>query len=83
MAGTQKGGFIAADTIRSRHGRDFYVRIGRLGGRKSRRGGFASTKVGKDGLTGAERAKLAGARGGAKSRRGKAQAVRRVNVKVL
>ena len=83
MAGTQAGGFMAADTIRSRHGRDFYVRIGRQGGKKSRHGGFASTKVGKDGLTGAQRAKLAGARGGAKSRRGKAKAVRRIDVKTV
>lgn len=78
MAGTEKGGRAAADTIRKRHGRDFYVRIGRLGGIRSRHGGFASSKVGKDGLTGAQRAKKAGAKGGAKSRRGKAiAAVRR------
>lgn len=83
MPGNSKGGRRAAATIRSRHGRDFYVSIGRLGGRKSRNGGFASTKVGKDGLTGAQRAKLAGARGGAKSRRGKATPVRRIDVKVL
>ncbi len=83
MAGTEKGGYKAADTIRSRHGRDFYVRIGRLGGIKSRHGGFASTKVGKDGLTGAQRAKMAGARGGSKSRRGKVTAVRRIKVEVI
>lgn len=83
MAGNSKGGALAAQTIRKRHGRDFYVRIGKLGGERSRNGGFASPKVGKDGLTGAQRAKLAGARGGAKSRRGKAKAVRRINVKVL
>ena len=83
MAGNAKGGHQAAKTIRARHGRDFYVRIGRLGGMKSRHGGFASTKVGKDGLTGSQRAKLAGARGGSKSRRGKTTAVRRSNVKAL
>lgn len=83
MAGTNKGGYRAANTIRLRHGRDFYVHIGRLGGTKSRNGGFASAKVGKDGLTGSQRAKLAGARGGAVSRRGKATAVRRINVKVV
>lgn len=81
MAGTEQGGHKAASTIRSRHGRDFYVRIGRLGGVKSRTGGFASTKVGRDGLTGAQRAKLAGARGGAKSKRGKVTAVRRIDVR--
>ncbi|MYB40113.1 hypothetical protein F4X86_02455 [Candidatus Saccharibacteria bacterium] len=83
MSGNSDGGRLAAATIRAKHGRDFYVKIGQLGGRKSRNGGFASPKVGKDGLTGAQRAKLAGARGGAKSRRGKATAVRRINVKVL
>ena len=44
MAGTEKGGYKAADTIRSRHGRDFYVRIGRLGGIKSRHGGVCQRK---------------------------------------
>ena len=83
MAGNKNGGIRAAATIRMRHGRDFYVNIGQMGGRKSRKGGFASSKVGKDGLTGAQRAKIAGARGGARSRRGKATAVRRINVKVV
>lgn len=80
MAGTEKGGYKAASTIRLRHGRDFYVRIGHLGGvKKGRKKGFASDKVGSDGLTGTQRAKLAGAKGGAKSRRGhKTPAVRRV-----
>ena len=82
MAGNATGGHRAAATIRARHGRDFYVKIGHLGGKASKTGGFASTKVGKDGLTGAQRAKIAGAAGGARSRRGKATAVRRVNVKV-
>ena len=41
------------------------------GGRNSSNGGFASNKIGSDGLTGAERAKLAGAVGGRLSRRGK------------
>ena len=83
MPGTNIGGRRAANTIRSRHGRDFYVQIGRLGGMQSRHGGFASKKIGKDGLTGAQRAKSAGARGGAKSKRGKATTVRRINVKVV
>lgn len=82
MAGTEKGGHKAADTIRAKHGRDFYVRIGQKGGAKSRNGGFASNKVGDDGLTGVQRAKLAGARGGAKSKRTKASAVKRINVRV-
>ena len=83
MAGTEMGGHKAAVTIRQRHGRDFYARIGRMGGQKSRRGGFASNKVGNDGLTGVERAKLAGALGGARSRRSKQGSSQRVVVRVL
>ena len=49
----------------------FYKKIGAKGGRNSTDGGFRSDKVGADGLTGWERAKIAGARGGAKSRRRK------------
>ena len=70
MAGTVAGGVKAAKTNRSRYGQDFYVLIGHEGGKKrGRKGGFASTKVGEDGLTGLQRAKIAGARGGRKSRR--------------
>ena len=36
-----------------------------------RTGGFASEKVGKDGLTGKQRAEIAGAKGGRKSKRTK------------
>ena len=72
MSGTASGGAQAAKTNRSRHGKDFYARIGQMGGRRSRTGGFASTKVSDDGLTGPQRARIAGARGGLKSRRGKA-----------
>lgn len=56
--------------------REFYQKIGRKGGLAGRGNpdrGFASTKRGKDGLTGAERAKIAGAKGGKISRRGKAK----------
>lgn len=45
--------------------------IGVAGGKKSRGGGFASNKIGKDGLTGKERAEIAGRKGGLKSRRTK------------
>lgn len=72
MAGNKTGGTKAATTNMQRHGKDFYKRIGAIGGTKSGKGGFASNKVGADGLTGRERAKLVGAAGGAKSRRGKA-----------
>lgn len=64
MAGTKEGGKKAAETARARYGKDHYKKIGEIGGKKSRNGGFASQKVGADGLTGAERAKLAGSVGG-------------------
>jgi hypothetical protein len=63
MAGTKIGGIKAAETNKKRYGEDFYRKIGAEGGKKSRGGGFASEKVGKDGLTGRERAKVAGAKG--------------------
>lgn len=51
--------------------------IGSKGGTNGKgpgyKGGFASDEVGEDGLTGRERAKLAGAKGGAISRRGPAK----------
>ena len=69
MPGTKAGGVKAAKTNKERHGDMFYARIGQRGGQRSMNGGFASNKVGKDGLTGAERAKKVGAIGGAKSKR--------------
>lgn len=48
-------------------------RIGSRGGQHSKRGGFASDVVGKDGLTGRQRARIAGAKGGSVSRRGSAK----------
>lgn len=58
-----------------KYGPDFYKRIGAKGGSNGKgpgyKGGFASNEVGEDGLTGRERAKLAGARGGKISRRTK------------
>lgn len=73
MAGTKDGGRRAAATNKQRHGKDFYARIGSRGGRNGHNGGFASEAVGKDGLTGAQRAKIAGAIGGRKSKRGPAK----------
>lgn len=52
--------------------RDYYRRIGSLASHPGT-GGFASNKVGKDGLTGPQRAALVGAIGGFKSRRGPAK----------
>lgn len=72
MAGSIEGGRKAALTNKLKHGADFYKRIGHLGGTSGKHnGGFASLKRGKDGLTGSERARIAGAKGGKKSKRGK------------
>lgn len=71
MAGTKDGGMAAASTNKTKYGADFYARIGAMGGKKGRTGGFASDKVGTDGKTGRERAAEAGARGGRISRRTK------------
>lgn len=70
MAGTRSGGLKAKATNLKIHGEDFYRRIGAIGGRNGSSGGFASDVVGKDGLTGPERARIAGKKGGAISRRG-------------
>ncbi len=75
MTGTRRGGLKAALTNAQLHGEDFYSRIGKIGGRNGHTGGFASDKVGGDGLTGRERAMIAGARGGKISRRGPAKKV--------
>lgn len=69
MAGTKAGAQKARQTIYKKYGKDFYQNIGREGGKKGTTGGFASNKRGADGLTGYERAKVAGANGGRKSRR--------------
>lgn len=65
-------------TLIAKHGsieavRDWYREIGRKGGRMSKTGGFASNKVGKDGLTGLERARVVGVVGGRRSQRGKSK----------
>lgn len=73
MAGTKIGGQRAAATNKKKHGSDFYSRIGRKGGKNSHTGGFASDVKGKDGLTGRERAKVAGSKGGTISKRGPAK----------
>lgn len=65
------GGLKAAATNYKLRGADFYAKIGAKGGRNGHTGGFASDVVGKDGLTGRERAKLVGAIGGFRSSRRK------------
>ena len=71
--GTAKGGKKAAATNKAKHGSEFYSRIGRIGGEASRNGGFASEKVGTDGLTGRQRAAKVGKKGGKISKRGPAK----------
>ena len=71
MAGTKAGGQKAAKTNIEKYGKDFYRENGRKGGRNGHSGGFASEVIGRDGLTGWQRAKIAGRKGGTISRRGK------------
>ena len=63
MAGTKAGGQKAAATNKTKHGSDFYAKIGAKGGRNGRTGGFAANP---------ELARIAGAKGGRISRRKKA-----------
>lgn len=70
MPGTAAGAAKAMKTLFERHP-GHHARIGAKGGANSSNGGFASDVIGNDGLTGRERARIAGAKGGAKSRRNK------------
>ena len=65
MAGTKVGGLKAAQTNQMKHGKDFYRKIGSLGGRAGHTGGFASNPA---------LARIAGAKGGRISRRTEAPA---------
>lgn len=69
MTGTKEGARKTAETNRRKYGDDFYARIGSIGGRNGHSGGFASTEVGADGMTGFERARIAGIKGGLMSTR--------------
>ncbi|MBR5621274.1 hypothetical protein IKW75_02205 [Candidatus Saccharibacteria bacterium] len=64
MAGTRNGGLKAADTNRSKYGKEFYSQIGRKGGKNGHTGGFAANPA---------LARIAGAKGGRISRRGPAK----------
>jgi uncharacterized protein len=64
MAGTAKGGLKAAATNKSKYGKDFYARIGAMGGKLGRTGGFYANR---------DLAREAGRRGGRLSRRGPAK----------
>lgn len=61
MSGTKAGGLKAAATNIEKYGDDFYKRIGQKGGSNGHTGGFASNPA---------LAKIAGRKGGSKSRRG-------------
>lgn len=63
MAGTLEGGRKAAITNKSKHGLAWYAEIGAIGGRNGHTGGFASNP---------ELARIAGAKGGRNSKRGRA-----------
>lgn len=62
MAGTKIGGKNAAATNKQKYGKDFYARIGAMGGKASGTGGFYANR---------ELARRAGAKGGSISRRTK------------
>ena len=64
MAGTKEGGLKASKTNLEKHGKDFYRNIGRKGGKKTGKKGFALNP---------ELAKIAGRKGGLISKRGKAK----------
>lgn len=64
MSGTRAGGAKAAETNKRKYGSDFYAEIGRKGGRNGHTGGFAANP---------ELARIAGAIGGRKSKRGPAK----------
>lgn len=64
MAGTKEGGKKAAKTNQEKFGKDFYKRIGAMGGKAGNTGGFAANR---------ELASIAGKIGGAISKRGKAK----------
>lgn len=66
MAGTKDGGQKAAATNKAKYGKDFYARIGAMGGKMGHTGGFYANR---------DLARKAGARGGRISRRGKAKKV--------
>lgn len=66
MAGTKDGGRKAAATNKAKYGKDFYARIGQMGGKLGRTGGFYADR---------ELAREAGRKGGRISRRGARKSV--------
>lgn len=73
MSNTKAGGRKAQQTLLKKFGskeavHEYYQSIGRMGGKKSKGTGFALDQVGSDGLTGRQRARIAGRKGGQVSR---------------
>ena len=64
MSGTKAGGAKTRETICLKYGKDFYKKIGAMGGRNGHTGGFASNP---------ELARKAGAKGGKISKRGRSR----------
>lgn len=62
MAGTREGGIKAAKSNKLKYGKDYYAKLGKLGGHNGHTGGFAANP---------ELARIAGAKGGKASKRGK------------
>ena len=62
MAGTKEGGKKAAQRNKEKYGPDFYAKIGSVGGKRGTTGGFYANR---------ELARIAGAKGGKISKRGK------------
>lgn len=62
MPGTLAGGKAAAATNKAKYGDEFYKKIGAIGGKKGRTGGFYANR---------ELARIAGTKGGKNSRRRK------------
>jgi len=62
MAGTVEGAKKTVETNKRKYGEDFYKKIGSIGGKIGKTGGFAANR---------ELASIAGRKGGTKSRRTK------------
>ena len=62
MSGTPNGGRKARQKLYDKYGKDYFRNIGRKGGQNGNQGGFADLRIGKDGLTGPERARYFGAK---------------------